>query len=140
VRLRIVSPLVVVVHNDNVLSIRAEDASGSFGIMPGHADFLTVLAISVVSWTDVDERRHHCAVRRGVLTVNGGREVTIATREAIPGDDLTTLHDTVLKKFETDLETQREEFVDSTRLQLAAIRQIMRHLRPGAASLPGGAS
>lgn len=139
-RLRILNPLAVVVDEDNVLSIRAEDASGGFGVLPGHADFLTVLAISVVSWTDAARRRHHCAVRRGVLAVDGGREVTIATREAILGDDLTTLHDTVLRKFETDIETQREEYVDSTRLQLAAIRQIMRHLRPDAASLRGGAS
>jgi len=49
-RLRIITPLFVVVDEDGVLALRAEDATGSFGILPRHADFLTRLAISVVSW------------------------------------------------------------------------------------------
>ena len=32
--------------------LRAEDDTGAFGILPGHADFLTVLAVSVVTWRD----------------------------------------------------------------------------------------
>nr|WP_255618136.1 F0F1 ATP synthase subunit epsilon [Aurantimonas sp. VKM B-3413] len=130
--MRIVSPLSVVLDDDAVTAVRAEDPSGSFGILPGHADFLTVLAISVVSWSAKGNRRRHCAVRGGVMTVAAGHDVTVATREAILGDDLATLHETVLKTFEADLETQRTEHVESTRLQLAAIRQIMRHLRPTA--------
>ena len=90
-RLRIVTPLSVVVDEDGVLALRAEDASGSFGILPRHADFLTSLAISVVSWESGDGTRHYCAVRRGVLSVTGGREIAIATREAVRGDDLATL-------------------------------------------------
>ncbi len=44
-RLRITTPLAVVIDEDAVLALRAEDASGSFGIQPLHADFLTSLAI-----------------------------------------------------------------------------------------------
>lgn len=129
-RLTVTAPLSVVVVDDGVLSIRAEDASGSFGILPGHADFLTTLAISVVGWKRADGSRRYCAVRRGVLIAAGGREVAIAAREAIPGDDLATLHDTVIARFRADLEVERKEHAEGTRLQLAAIRQIMRHLRP----------
>ena len=57
-RLRITTPLSVVVDEDGILSLRAEDATGSFGILPRHADFLTSLAISITnlgspltSWT-----------------------------------------------------------------------------------------
>ena len=56
-RLRIITPLAVVVDEDGVLALRAEDATGGFGILPGHADFLTSLAISVVSWTGADGMR-----------------------------------------------------------------------------------
>jgi F-type H+-transporting ATPase subunit epsilon len=129
-RLRIVTPLVVVIDEDGVLALRAEDASGSFGILPGHADFLTSLAISVVSWKAADGARRYCAVRRGVLTVTAGRDIDIATREAVPGDDLATLDETVLGTFRADLETERTERVESTRLQLNAIRQIVGRLRP----------
>jgi F-type H+-transporting ATPase subunit epsilon len=129
VRLRIVTPLAVIVDEDGVVAMRAEDATGSFGIWPRHADFLTSLAISVVSWEGVSAARRYCAVRRGVLTVAGGH-IAIATREAVPGDDIATLDQTVLARFRADTETERTEHVESTRLHLNAIRQIMRHLRP----------
>ena len=112
------------------LRVRAEDASGSFGILPRHADFLTSLVISVVSWQSGDGTRRYCAVRHGVLSVAGGHDVAVATREAVPGDDLVTLDRTVLARFRADIETEQTEHVESTRLQLNAIRQIMSHLRP----------
>jgi F-type H+-transporting ATPase subunit epsilon len=129
-RLRILTPLSIVVDEDGVLAVRAEDASGGFGILPHHADFLTGLAVSVVGWRGGDGKLRYCAVRRGVLTVSGGDDVAIATREAVAGDDLSTLDATVLARFRADLETERAEHAESTRLQLNAIRQIMRHLRP----------
>jgi F-type H+-transporting ATPase subunit epsilon len=130
VRLRIITPLSVVVDEEGVLALQAEDTTGSFGILSHHADFLTSLAISVVSWERSDGTRRYCAVRRGVLSVTAGREIAIATREAVPGDDLATLDESVLSRFRGDLEVERAEHVESTRLQLSAIRQIMRHLRP----------
>jgi F-type H+-transporting ATPase subunit epsilon len=134
-RLRITTPLSVVVDEDGVLALRAEDASGSFGIQPRHADLLTSLAISVVTWKSGDGTRHYCAVRRGVLAVTAGREIEIATREAVRGDDLATLDQTVLRRFRDDIETERSERVESTRLQLNAIRRIVSRLRPDG---PGG--
>lgn len=129
-RLRIATPLAVVVDQDGVLTFRGEDASGSFGILPRHADFLTSLAVSVVTWQSRDFTRHFCAVRRGILSVTGGREIAITTREAVPGDDLATLDASVLARFRADVELERTENVETTRLHLNAIRQIMRHLRP----------
>ena len=109
--------------------MRAEDASGGFGILPRHADFLTSLAISVVSWKQADGCRHYCAVRRGVLTVTAGHDIAVATREAIVGDDLATLDDRrCSSRFRADIEAERADRADSTRLQLNAIRQIVRHL------------
>ena len=136
-RLRIVTPLTVVVDEDGVLALRAEDATGSFGIMRGHASFLTSLAISVVNWESVDGKRHYCAVRRGVLSVIAGKNIAIATREAIVGDDLATLDETILARFLADIETERTEHVESTLLQLNAIRQIVSHLQPAGRSGAG---
>ena len=135
-RLRITTPLDVITDQDGILSLRAEDDSGSFGIQPGHADFLTALSISVVEWNDAGGARHFCAVRRGVLTVSAGRDVAIATREAVMGDDLATLDQTVLARFRADIETERTERVESTKLQLDAIRRMVSHLRPASGN-PG---
>lgn len=129
-KLRIVTPLAVVVDEDGVVALRAEDASGGFGILPRHADFVTSLTVSVVGWESADASRHLCAVRRGVLSVSGGWDICVATREAVVGDDLATLEDRVLARFRADLEAERTEHVETTRLQLNAIRRIMQHLRP----------
>lgn len=130
-RLRITTPLAVVIDDNDVRSLRAEDITGSFGILPGHADFLTSLTINAIRWRNADQSWHFCAVKRGILSVTGGHDIAIVTREAIPGNDLTTLDQTVLARFGTDIEMERSERVDSTRLQLSAIRQIVSHLRPG---------
>jgi hypothetical protein len=49
-RLVVSTPTAIVVDVDRVRHVRAEDETGAFGIMAGHADFLTVLPISVLTW------------------------------------------------------------------------------------------
>ncbi|MDB5415045.1 MAG: atpC [Rubritepida sp.] len=128
-RLRIITPLSIVVDAEPVLSLRAEDDSGGFGILPRHADFLTSLTIGVVSWKDGEERWHYCAVRAGVLSVASGNSITITTREAVVSDDLATLDRTVIAGYRAAIETERAERTDAMRLQLNAIRQIVRQLQ-----------
>lgn len=128
-KLRIITPLAVVVDEEGVVALRAEDATGSFGVMPRHAEFLTSLAVSVVGWKSKNGLQRYCAVRRGVLSVNAERDVAIATREAVLGDDLLTLDQTVLERFRSELDIERTEHVENTRLQLNAIRQIVRNLK-----------
>jgi F-type H+-transporting ATPase subunit epsilon len=135
-KLRITTPLAVVVDEADVQVVSAEDASGGFGIQPHHADFLTSLSVGVVGWRGADGARHYCAVRGGVLTVSAGQSVAIATREAITGNDLGTLDQEIIARAHAAAEAERADRVDSTRLQLQAIRRIVSHLRPGAGSSP----
>lgn len=129
-RLRIVTPLSIVV-DDDIDSLRAEDASGSFGVLPGHTRFLTALAISIISWRlSVGER--FCAIRGGVMTVTGGSVIEIATREAVIGEDLASLDAEVLARFQSDAEEERVEHVDAVLLQLNVIRRMVSRLKPGA--------
>jgi F-type H+-transporting ATPase subunit epsilon len=139
-RLLITTPAAVVIDDPNVVSVRAEDESGGFGILNGHADFLTALAVSVVSWRQAGGRQQFCAVRRGVLTVTDGSKVAIATRRAIAGDDLDRLQQVVLAEFREALEAERVARTESLQLQMKAIRQIVRYLRPERTSLIGGKS
>ncbi|MCW5745077.1 MAG: F0F1 ATP synthase subunit epsilon [Alphaproteobacteria bacterium] len=138
-KLSVSTPLAIVVEADDVTHVRAEDATGAFGILPGHADFLTTLAVSVASWRDRDGGEHHVAVRGGVLQISGGRTIAIASREAVPGDDLHLLETEVIGRFNRQIADEQAARTDARRLYLAAIRQIYRHLRPdGAPSMPGG--
>ena len=49
-RLTIATPLAILLETGDVVHLRAEDETGSFGILAGHADFLTALSVSVVTW------------------------------------------------------------------------------------------
>jgi F-type H+-transporting ATPase subunit epsilon len=139
-RLIISEPTRVVAEHDDVVSVRAEDASGGFGILDGHADLITVLTNSVVIWRHADGRQGWCAVRRGVLSVTSGTQVAIATRQAQLGDDLATLEHAVLARFQAELDAERRARVVATKLHTAAIRQFVKALRPdGRASADAGA-
>jgi F-type H+-transporting ATPase subunit epsilon len=118
-----------------VRSVRAEDDSGAFGLLPHHVDFLTTLRIGVVSWCDAEGQAHHCAVRGGVLTVRAG-EVSVATREAVLNDDLEQLESTVLERFQDREDEERQARVGGQQLELRAARQILRYLNPGRGGMP----
>ena len=128
-RLTVATPLVIVIEASNVAHLRAEDDTGAFGILPGHADFLTALAVSVASWRDNRGAEHHVAVRGGMLEVRDGGSIAIATPEAVAGDDLERLESEVLAKFRRQLVEEQAARTDAQRLYLAAIRQIVRFLR-----------
>ena len=137
-RLLITTPTRAVIDDPEVAALRAEDQSGSFGILDRHADFLTALTVSVVSWRTADGGQRFCAVRRGVLSVTRGREVAIATRQALTGDDLDHLEQVVLAGFRQEIEAERTARAESLQLQMKAIRQIVRLLRPGSPDFSGG--
>jgi F-type H+-transporting ATPase subunit epsilon len=129
-RLVVTTPAAILVSADNVRYIRAEDSTGAFGIQPGHADFLTALAISVLIWRDAAGVEHYAAVRGGVLRVRGGSVVEIATREAVLGEDLGNLREVVLAEMSRNAEMERAARLGALGLQQAAIQQIYRYLRP----------
>ena len=130
-RLTVTTPLAIVIEASDVVHLRAEDDTGAFGILPGHADFLTALAVSVASWRDDRGAEHYVAVRGGMLEVRDGDTIAIATPEAVAGDDLHRLESEVLAKFRRQLGEEQSARTDAQRLYLAAIRQIARFLRGG---------
>jgi len=138
-KLTVTTPLAIVADTDDVAHLRAEDETGAFGILPGHAGFLTALALSVVTWRDRSGREHHLAVRGGMLEMRDGETIIIAAREAVADDDLPRLQRGVLAAFRRRAEEEATARADAQRLYLAAIRQICRFLRSERApALPGG--
>lgn len=135
-RLDITTPFATVLLTNEAVHVRAEDSSGAFGILQGHADFLTVLTVSVLTWRDGQGREHYVAVRGGMLSVQDGGSVSIATPEAVAGEDLRTLETEVLTRFQRHLDEERAARTEAQRLHVAAIRQIMRLLRPEANHAP----
>jgi len=135
-KLTVATPLAVVVDVGDVAHLRAEDESGAFGILSGHADFLTALTVSVITWRDTTGHEHHVAVRGGMLQVRGGDRIEVASREAIQNDDLQRLESEVLVGYRRQYDAEQVARTDAQRLYLAAIRQIYRYLR-GDRTRPG---
>jgi len=135
--LTIATPARVVVDGLAIVSLRAEDESGGFGIHVGHVDMVTLLSASVVRWTTPDGIAHFCAVDGGVLIASNGATVSIACREAVPGESLQGLEAQVHDTRETQLDAMRRARVEQTRLHAHAVRQMLRYLRPqGARRVP----
>jgi len=136
-QLLISTPVEVLVDAADVSAVRAEDASGCFGILPGHADLITVLSPSVVRWRDGAGATRFCAVLGGVLTIEGGSRVSIACRRGVPGADLAALEREVRERRSAEADVDRLARVAQLRLHAQAVRQLMRYLRPDA---PGAGS
>jgi F-type H+-transporting ATPase subunit epsilon len=131
--LTITTPAQILVQSNDVVAVRAEDQSGGFGILPGHADLLTVLVPSVLRWRTVDGAARFCAVRGGVFTISSGRDVAVACREGVVGDSLDELQAKVRAVRAQELEADRKARVEQIRLHALAVRQLVRYLRPNAA-------
>ncbi len=127
----ITTPSAVLVDDPMVGSVRAEDETGGFGVLPGHTDLLTVLPASVLRWRAADGVVRYCALRGGVMTVTAGRRVAVACRQATIGDDLETLDAVVLAMRTAEADAGRCTRVEQMRLHARAVRQLVRFLRPG---------
>lgn len=128
-RLTVSTPTAIIEEVDDVRHVRAEDATGAFGILPGHIDFVTVLPVSVVSWRGEDGREGFVLVRQGVLTVRDGEWVEIAARGGYRDDELKKLGRTVLDELRRSEDVEDVVRTSDRRLHLATIRQIAKVLR-----------
>ncbi len=135
-QIEIVTPGRIALARGDIIAVRARDASGSFGIRPGHADLMTVLPASVVSWRAVDGETGFCAVRGGVLTMSGGKRLAIACREALPGQRIEDLESEIVAHQAGAEDSDRAARTAQMRLHAQAVRQIVHFLSP--ARGPGG--
>ncbi|WP_347311801.1 F0F1 ATP synthase subunit epsilon [Defluviimonas sp. SAOS-178_SWC] len=125
------TPLDVIFRADDVYSVRAEDESGGFGILPRHVPMLAVLPACVLRWRRKTGDWSFCALRGGVLKVEGGKEIRVACRQGVLGSDLSTLERGVQEHLEAEDEAARAARVEQARMHVRAIRQIMLHISDG---------
>lgn len=124
--LLVVTPNGVLVDDPSVSSIRLRDDVGSLGLLPRHADLVSVMPASVVQWRDgADEPWRHVAITGGVLRVFDGSEVHVACREGLVGDRIDELVASVRAWREAERELDHQARVQDARLQAAVLRQIV---------------
>ena len=128
-RLRITTPAGQVVDATDVRYLRAEDATGAFGIQPGHTELVTKLAVSVLTWRDRRGGEHHAALRGGVLRVRDGQRIDVATREAIVSDQLDALSHAVLDRLRQAADAEAKARTRAAQLHASVVRYLHRYLR-----------
>ncbi|MGZ8238748.1 MAG: F0F1 ATP synthase subunit epsilon [Methylobacter sp.] len=102
-----------------VTSFIGEDASGSFGIQPNHARFMTTLVFGLARFRLAKEDWHYLALPGAVVYFNNN-ELTVSTRHF--------LVDTDLERISALLEQQliiEEENLHATRESLHRMEQAM---------------
>ena len=134
-KLTVTTPLQIILQEDAVVSIRAEDASGDFGILPGHTDFLTVIDAGVMRWRVAEGPFRYCALRGGIFSVSGGHVVRVACREAIVSDDLASLRPGVAEARKEALDESRRARAQGVKLYAQAVRRLMHELAAGGDTL-----
>lgn len=120
-RLRVQVPTERLLEED-VGKVVAEGVEGSIGILPRHIDYVAVLVPGILTFEEPDGGERLLAVDRGVL-VKRGDLVTVSVRDAVRGEDLATLRQTVRERFEKI--DQRERGARSALAQLEA--RFIRH-------------
>jgi F-type H+-transporting ATPase subunit epsilon len=112
-----------------IRGLQASDASGRFGLWPGHEAFVTILEPCIVIYRDESDRERFAAVDTGVLVLED-RRVSIACREAVVADrleDVADRADAMLRQRRLEERTARGEFAE---LQSTLVRQLKKLERP----------
>lgn len=84
--------------NAKITKLVAEAENGSFGILPRHIDFVTIVVPGILSYVKEGGDEEFIAVDEGVL-VKQGSDVFLSTRNAIQQKNLSQLQKAVEDEF-----------------------------------------
>ncbi|HEY9191125.1 MAG TPA: hypothetical protein VIM88_09700 [Sulfurovum sp.] len=108
---------------EKISFFRAEDKSGSFGILPRHTAFLTVLE-SAIAIAVIENKEHYYAFNGGILSFKNNH-LKIMTQEFVESDDLNTLLDSIKYAFKVQEEKERLFSDNIENLQHAFIKKLI---------------
>ncbi len=120
-RLKVITPTSMVLDRE-IDFLRAEDSTGSFGILPHHTEFLTVLVPSVVIYRAGDAEGY-IAVNGGILTFVANT-ATLSTRTAVPGDSLDALTAVINEKFLAITEREKAMYRSLKQMQQSFLKRL----------------
>lgn len=119
-KLEVRTPTGMVLDEDEVRRVAAETVDGAFTVKPRHLDFVTTLVPGILAYTVAGEERL-LAVDRGVL-VKAGAEVAVSVRDAVRGDSIGDLEQTVREHLERRSEHERRAVSALARLESNLVR------------------
>ena len=114
-----------VVLTTRVTGVQAADATGRFGLRPGHEPFVTVLVPSLLVYTDEAGTERYAAVDGGALVLEGDR-VSVVTREAVLSDRLEDLSERAAAILDVRRRQEGKARAEFDELQTALVKQLAR--------------
>ncbi len=119
---RIITPQAVETVK-NISFFRAEDRSGSFGILPRHIEFLTILEPSIAIAV-IEDKEHYYAFNSGVLSFKNNA-LTITAKEFVQSDNISKLLEMIKHTFKEQEEKERLFRDNIENLQKAFIKKLI---------------
>ena len=112
-----------VLLRQRIRGLRAADATGQFGLWPGHEPFLSLLVPCVLTFRDESDREHYAAADGGVLLLEKER-VTVVTREAVTAEQLEEVADAAAAMLKARRSRERAARTEFAELQTTLLRQL----------------
>jgi F-type H+-transporting ATPase subunit epsilon len=122
--LKVLLPFRVFAEHYGVSRIVAETADGFFGILPHRLDGVAALVPGILVFEAGGCGEQIVAVDEGVL-VKAGNDVMVSVRNAVRGDDLGQLRETVEREFLNLDERARSVRLVLAKLETSFIRRMM---------------
>ena len=121
--LEVTTPMRMVVAEE-VDEVVAPGIEGYFGVLPGHAPFLTTLGIGVVTYR-IGRDEHHLAVAGGFAEVRNDKVIILADTAERPAEIDRARAERAKERAERLL-SGRQEDIDFARAQAALARALTR--------------
>jgi F-type H+-transporting ATPase subunit epsilon len=122
--LEITTPMRLVVA-ETVDEVVAPGSEGYFGVLPGHAPFLTTLGVGVVTYRNGRDE-HHLAVSGGFAEVRNDKVIILADSAERPDEIDRARAERAKERAERRLSGRGQEEVDYMRAQVALARALIR--------------
>lgn len=120
-RLKLLLPSQILI-DEPVTKVIAQGRNGSFCLEPRHVDFVSALSPGILQFIDAEGREVFVAVDEGIL-VKCADEVLVSAYNAVKGEDLATLKDTVEHRFRQMDESERVARSALARLEAGVVRR-----------------
>lgn len=120
-RLRVAVPYRVVL-DEEVDAVSAEGLHGSFTMLPRHLDYLVMLRPGILT-SRADGKEKYLAIDGGTL-VKVGDQVRVSTWEAVPGERLEQLEQTVRESFRELDHQERQSRAALARIESRVMRDL----------------
>src|ERR1044071_591738 len=105
--------------------VGAPGSEGDFGVLPGHAPFLTTLGIGLVTYR-IGRDEHHLAIAGGFAEIRNDKVIILADSAERPDEIDRARAGRARERAERRLPGGPQEAVDYARAQAALVRALVR--------------